>query len=155
MPAISRRYGAAQFNVVTVGTIAAAITACLSITYGFLESAGFPKLSMFWVWGVMGLVWGAVACLRQTTQKQLGSNATVVSFAKLPFPHLAPYAALFRGVIRVQAQGQTVRLLSDLVLVGRNRTELTLSVVGPAQAKKQISAAEYRLARALIARGRA
>ena len=44
--------------------IAAAITAGLSLTYGFLESAGFPKLSMFWVWGVMGLVWGAQACLR-------------------------------------------------------------------------------------------
>jgi hypothetical protein len=44
--------------------IAAAITAGLSLTYGFLESAGFPKLSMFWVWGVMGLAWGAHACLR-------------------------------------------------------------------------------------------
>ncbi|HEY6124502.1 MAG TPA: hypothetical protein VIV63_07605 [Steroidobacteraceae bacterium] len=44
--------------------IAAAVTAGLSLTYGFLESAGFPKLSMFWVWGVMGFVWGAVACLR-------------------------------------------------------------------------------------------
>ncbi len=44
--------------------VAAAITAGLSVTYGFLESAGFPKLSMFWVWGVMGLVWGAHACLR-------------------------------------------------------------------------------------------
>jgi hypothetical protein len=44
--------------------VAAAITAGLSLTYGFLESAGFPKLSMFWVWGVMGLVWGAHACLR-------------------------------------------------------------------------------------------
>jgi hypothetical protein len=44
--------------------VAAAITAGLSLTYAFLESAGFPKLSMFWVWGVMGLVWGAYACLR-------------------------------------------------------------------------------------------
>ena len=44
--------------------IAAAITAGLSVTYGFLESAGFPKVTMFWVWGVMGLVWGAHACLR-------------------------------------------------------------------------------------------
>jgi hypothetical protein len=44
--------------------IAAAVTAGLSLTYGFLESAGFPKLSMFWVWGVMGFVWGAHACLR-------------------------------------------------------------------------------------------
>jgi hypothetical protein len=44
--------------------IAAAVTAGLSLTYGFLESAGFPKVSAFWVWGVMGLVWGAHACLR-------------------------------------------------------------------------------------------
>jgi hypothetical protein len=44
--------------------IAAAVTAGLSLTYGFLESAGFPKLSMFWVWPVMGLVWGAHSCLR-------------------------------------------------------------------------------------------
>jgi hypothetical protein len=44
--------------------IAAAVTAGVSLTYGFLESAGFPKLSMFWVWPVMGLVWGAHACLR-------------------------------------------------------------------------------------------
>jgi hypothetical protein len=44
--------------------IAAAVTAGLSLTYGFLESAGYPKLSMFWVWPVMGAVWGLHACLR-------------------------------------------------------------------------------------------
>jgi len=44
--------------------IAAAVTAGLSFTYGFLETAGYPKLSMFTVWPVMGGVWGALACLR-------------------------------------------------------------------------------------------
>jgi hypothetical protein len=44
--------------------VAAAVTAGLTFTYGFLESAGFPKLSMFWVWGVMGTVWGIFTCLR-------------------------------------------------------------------------------------------
>lgn len=34
--------------------VASAITAGLSFTYGFLETAGFPKLSMFWVWIVLG-----------------------------------------------------------------------------------------------------
>src|SRR5262245_4858411 len=34
---------------------AAAVTAALAVTYGFLENVGFPKLSMFWVWIVMGL----------------------------------------------------------------------------------------------------
>ena len=45
--------------------IGAAVTCALSLTYGFLESAGFPKLSMFWVWPVMGFVWGMHACLRR------------------------------------------------------------------------------------------
>jgi hypothetical protein len=44
--------------------IAAAVTAGLSLTYGFLEGAGFPRLSMFWIWAVMGFVWGALECLR-------------------------------------------------------------------------------------------
>ena len=44
--------------------IAAAVTAGLSLTYGFLESAGFSRLSMFWVWPVMGFVWGAFHALR-------------------------------------------------------------------------------------------
>jgi hypothetical protein len=46
-------------------SIAAAVTAGASLTYGFLENAGFPKLSMFVVWPVMGAVWGALACIRE------------------------------------------------------------------------------------------
>jgi hypothetical protein len=49
--------------------IAAAVTAGWSLTYGFLESAGFPKLSMFWVWPVMGFVWGLHSCLRMALGK--------------------------------------------------------------------------------------
>lgn len=44
--------------------IAAAITAGLSFTYGFLETAGFPRLSMFTVWMVMGGSWGVVGIVR-------------------------------------------------------------------------------------------
>jgi hypothetical protein len=98
---------------------------------------------------------GVAPCLRRTIGKGLGSNAKVVSFGKLPFPHLSTYAALFRGIISVQAEGKTVRILTDLVLVGRSRTELTLTIVGPATAKSAISAAERRLARGLITRARA
>jgi hypothetical protein len=49
--------------------IAGAVTAGLSFTYGFLESAGLPRLSMFWVWGVMGISWGVIAMLRNLCQK--------------------------------------------------------------------------------------
>ena len=34
-------------------SLGAGITAGLAVTYGFLENAGFPQLSMFWVWGVL------------------------------------------------------------------------------------------------------
>ena len=98
---------------------------------------------------------GVVPCLRRTFANELGSNARVVSLAKLPFPHLSTYTALFRAVISVRAQGKTARVLTDLVLVGRSRTELTLTIAGPATAKRAISAAERRLARDLITRARA
>jgi hypothetical protein len=44
--------------------IAAAVTSTLSFSYGFMETAGFPKVSMFWVWPVMGAVWGLHSALR-------------------------------------------------------------------------------------------
>ena len=44
--------------------IAAAITAAGTFTYGFLETAGYPRLSMFSVWMLMGSAWGATAICR-------------------------------------------------------------------------------------------
>jgi hypothetical protein len=44
--------------------LAAAITAGVTFTYGFLETAGFPRLSMFIVWPVMGAAWVVVDFVR-------------------------------------------------------------------------------------------
>ena len=44
--------------------IAAGITAALTFTYGFLEGAGYPRLSMFTVWAVLGVSWGLTAIVR-------------------------------------------------------------------------------------------
>ena len=44
--------------------LAFAITGGVTFTYGFLETAGFPRLSMFTVWIIMGASWGAVSCMR-------------------------------------------------------------------------------------------
>ena len=41
--------------------IAAAVTAGWTFTYGFLENARYPRLSMFTVWPVMGAMWGVLA----------------------------------------------------------------------------------------------
>lgn len=45
--------------------IAAAVTAGVTFTYGFLENAGYPRLSMFTVWGVMGGSWLVVGLFRR------------------------------------------------------------------------------------------
>lgn len=37
--------------------IAFAMTGLLTFNYGFLEGAGFPKLTMFWVWPMMCVSW--------------------------------------------------------------------------------------------------
>ena len=44
--------------------IGAAVTIGFSVTYAFLESAGFPRLSMFWVAPVLCFAWGLHALLR-------------------------------------------------------------------------------------------
>jgi hypothetical protein len=44
--------------------IAFAITGALTFSYGFLETAGFPKLSMFAVWMVMCASWCGVNLVR-------------------------------------------------------------------------------------------
>jgi hypothetical protein len=44
--------------------IAAATTAALTFSYGFLETAGYPRISMFSVWALMGISWGLVCMIR-------------------------------------------------------------------------------------------
>jgi hypothetical protein len=49
--------------------VAAAVTAGASLTYGFLENAGFPKISMFAVWPVMGAAWFVLALVREFRER--------------------------------------------------------------------------------------
>jgi len=49
--------------------IAAGVTAGWTFTYGFLEGVGFPKLSMFTVWPVMGAVWAVLAIVRSLVRR--------------------------------------------------------------------------------------
>jgi hypothetical protein len=94
-------------------------------------------------------------CLRYTLAKQLTKQERIVSFTKLGFPHLARFTNAYRIEIEVRAQGQKVRLTSDLIVIGRGRTELTLSVTAPTVAEKNLVKAELKLARAMVARVRA
>lgn len=49
--------------------IAAALTAAATFSYGFLETAGFPKISMFNVWMIMGGAWAIVGLARVVLQR--------------------------------------------------------------------------------------
>lgn len=49
--------------------IAAALTAGLTFTYGFLETAGYPRLSMFAVLPLMFSVWGVVCVVRAVADR--------------------------------------------------------------------------------------
>jgi hypothetical protein len=45
-------------------SLAAALTAAVTFSYGFLETAGYAKISMFTVWMIMGAAWGVVSIAR-------------------------------------------------------------------------------------------
>ena len=96
----------------------------------------------------------AAGCLRGAIAGGLTANERLVSFRRLSFPRVATYANAYRALIEVSAQGTHARVLADLVLVGRGRTELTLMIVAPAGAATTVAAADVRLARTLLARVR-
>jgi hypothetical protein len=97
----------------------------------------------------------ALACFCHLLTKQLPAGESLVSFKRRTFPKLAQYAAAYRMLVKVRAGGQSVLVVVDVVQVGRSRTELTLTMSGPAAARTAIAAAEVRVARSLLARVRA
>jgi hypothetical protein len=101
------------------------------------------------------IVPAAVPCLRATLTKGLGGQAKVLSFRRIPFPLVTRHTAAFRGIVAVSVLGQTVRVLIDVVLMGKGRTEISLDATAPAATARAVSTAERRLARILAARVRA
>jgi hypothetical protein len=97
----------------------------------------------------------AVPCVRRTLAQGLPTGARIVSFARVPFLRVGARSTRFRGVIRIDMLGRTARLVADIVITFRSRTEITLNAAGPASAARPITAAEARLARALVSRVRA
>ena len=91
-------------------------------------------------------------CLRETLAKAGGASAAVVSVARLAFPQVAPYTRAFRTVVEVTSGTQKVRVLIDVVLIGRGRTEVTLTTTAPLAAEAVVRPAELRLARLLASR---
>lgn len=49
--------------------LSAAVTCAITFTYGFLETAGYPRLSMFTVWMIMGGAFGLVNIARRVCSR--------------------------------------------------------------------------------------
>jgi hypothetical protein len=75
----------------------------------------------------------------------------------MAFPRVATYTNAVRILLDVQTSASTtpVKVFVDLVLVGRSRTEITLTTTAPLLASTTVRAAEVRLARLLAGRVRA
>ena len=116
-----------------------------------LRSARMVRLD----WQRSVLAPGLLPCLRSMAAKSSPVNATVLSIEKLAFPRVATYTAAFRLVTDVRSSNGKLRILVDIALVGRGRTEIMLTTSAPYNARVPVKAAEIRLARILVGRIRA
>lgn len=96
-----------------------------------------------------------VPCLRATLAKEMGATAHLDSFGPIPFPKLAPFARAFRAIVTVTSSGTKLRVMVDVVVAGRGRTEINLTTIAPLASKVQVAPAEQRIVRLLVARIRA
>jgi hypothetical protein len=94
----------------------------------------------------------ALRCLKQLLGRELGAQARVVSATRTAFSPVSRYTANFRIVSDVSAGGRRVRILVDVLLVGKGRSELTLTTIAPYAARGAVEGAEVRLARLVAGR---
>jgi hypothetical protein len=101
-------------------------------------------------WQIQVQAPAAIRCFHQTYAGAVAAaGGRFISFKRISFPQIAPYSAAFE----VQASSPTFgRVVIQLVLVGRNRTEIALSVVGALSARRAVNSESLRLARLLVSR---
>lgn len=95
-----------------------------------------------------------IPCLRQGFGKTLGSDATLASFGRVAFPHLASLTQAFRAVFDLKSGSPSVPVEIDIVALGSWRNELTLTLTGLAAAGATLHGEEVHLAQRLAGRMR-
>lgn len=128
------------------------------------HSSGLAFMAETWVLKTPAMVkldWRRVVehrgYLECVVEKQFASEAElkVVSFKQTRFPKLAPLCRRYRLLVDYTAEGQSLRIMFDVILLGKGRTEITLASVAPYAAHRVVEAAELRLARMLVGRATA
>jgi hypothetical protein len=93
-----------------------------------------------------------LSCYRSEVAKAAPRIGKVGSIRWIAFPHIAPHVKALRLNIAVPVSGTPVRFIYDSVLIGRGRTEITLTTLAPYAARAAVFAAEQRLATTLVNR---
>lgn len=94
-----------------------------------------------------------MACVRREAAKS--PVWKLVSFAKLPFPKVAPLAVRYRMVVDYKTAASPVRAVLDVIFIGRGRTEISLLVSAQYAERAEVDAAGRRLAQLLVSRAKA
>lgn len=94
----------------------------------------------------------AIPCLRAHLVKELGNGVAFVSFRRVIFAPVATMVQAYTLLVDVKTTTGKVRVAVEVVLIGRNRTELTLISTAPNVAQKVVAQADAQLARAMVAR---
>jgi hypothetical protein len=77
---------------------------------------------------------GLLRCLRSGVKSSLDSKTQLVSIKQIAFPRVSPYVRVFRVVFAYR--GVATRVVMDLLMVGRGRTEIMISVMAKSSALK-------------------
>jgi hypothetical protein len=93
-------------------------------------------------------------CLRKMLTEQLPATASLVSFKRLAFPQVATYTRAYRALLDIAGSANSVRFVTDIVVVGSGRTEITLLTMAQSSTARAVFADETRIIRRLVARAR-
>ena len=94
---------------------------------------------------------GAIPCLRSVVKKEFSTGgARFLSFERVSFPRIATHATAF--LLSARASG--IRVMVEIVLLAKGRTEIELELGGAYAARHAISSGVSSLARLLAQRVR-
>ncbi len=93
-------------------------------------------------------------CLRHNVRESLSANERLSWVSRMPLAHLPALGRLYRTVIVVRTNGAKAPVMVDVLLLGKGRTEITLTTTALYESRKTVTRQETRLARILLRRAR-
>lgn len=91
-------------------------------------------------------------CLRHNVAKSLAATERLSFVTRLPVTPITGRVRLFRTVVVVRAGTARTPILIDSLLIGKGRTELTLTTTALYSSRKSVTRMELRLGRKLARR---